>query len=218
MAVADNIQTGSGRRRLLWLTPIALYLIFVAWYTDFGGPLSDTEVDDFVATLQARGAPPHRIAFFEAFLRKDSGRQFFMINAIDMSENPPAVEGAVPGESADQLMARYMGHMIPELFKRACHPVMMGKAIYPAIDIVALDGAEDWTDGAVFRYRSRRSFMEIIANPATNDRHQFKLAALEKTIAYPIETSLYLGDPRLLAGLLLLVLTALLDIALFSRR
>ena len=38
-----------------------------------------------------------------------------------------------------------------------------------------------------------------------------KLAALEKTIAYPIETSLYLSDPRFLLAFLLIALTALLD-------
>ena len=41
--------------------------------------------------------------------------------------------------------------------------------------------------------------------------HDYKLAALEKTIAYPIETSLYLSDPRFLLALLLIALTALLD-------
>ena len=48
-------------------------------------------------------------------------------------------------------------------------------------------------------------------------RHEFKIAALDKTLAYPIETRLYLGDMRLLLGLILLSVTALLDIVLFGR-
>jgi len=68
-----------------------------------------------------------------------------------------------------------------------------------------------WSDGALFRYRSRRALMEIVANPDLQDSHQFKLAALSKTIAYPIETQLYLGDMRVLLGLVLLSLTALFD-------
>jgi len=114
-------------------------------------------------------------------------------------------------------MARYMEHMIPELLSRACHPTIMGDAVYTTIDLLGIEGAEQWTGGALFRYRSRRSFMEIIANPDIRGRHEFKLAALDKTIAYPIETTLYLGDLRLLLGLILLALTALLDIALFRR-
>lgn len=203
------------KRLLLWLVPAALYVLFVAWYTDFGGPLSDAEVDDLVAVLEERGANPETIAKLEGFLRNDSGRQFLMLNAIDMNDNPPDVEGAAPGENADQLMARYMEHMLPELLKRASHPVILGDAVYTAIDVVGIENAEQWTGGAMFRYRSRRTFMDIVSHPAMAGKHEFKLAALDKTIAYPIETQIYFGDPRLLLGLLLLAVTALLDIALF---
>ena len=206
------------KRLLLWLSPAIFYALFVAWYTDFGGPLSDEEVDNFVAVLEERGGNPETIAKIEGFLRNDSGRQFLMLNALDMNDNPPDVDGAEPGENADQLMARYMEHMIPELLKRASHPVILGDAVYTAIDVVGIDNAEQWTGGAMFRYRSRRTFMEIVSHPAMAGKHEFKLAALDKTIAYPIETQIYFGDPRLLLGLLLLAVTALLDIALFRTK
>lgn len=204
------------KRLILWLSPAILYALFVAWYTDFGGPLSDEEVDNFIAVLDERGGNPEIIAKIEGFLRNDSGRQFLMLNALDMNDNPPDVDGAEPGENADQLMARYMEHMIPELLKRASHPVILGDAVYTAIDVVGIDNAEQWTGGAMFRYRSRRTFMEIVSHPAMAGKHEFKLAALDKTIAYPIETQIYFGDPRLILGLFLLAVTALLDIALFK--
>jgi hypothetical protein len=141
-----------------------------------------------------------------------------MVNNIDMNESPPNVEGAEPGESASKLMGRYMAHMIPALLARACHPVLMGSAVYPTMDLVGIEGAEDWDQAALFRYRSRRALLEIVTNPAFNGKHHFKTAALDKTIAYPIETSLYLGDPRLLLGLILLALTALVDGWRLSRR
>jgi hypothetical protein len=205
------------KRKLLWLIPAVLYGLFVVWYTDFGGPLSDEEVDTFVTTLQAHNANPQTLAKLEGFLRSDTGRQFLMLNALDMNDNPPDVEGAAPGESADQLMGRYMEHMFPELLLRACHPVIMGDAVYTAIDVLGIEGAEQWTGGAFMRYRSRRSFMEIVSNPDIVDKHAFKFAALDKTIAYPVETTIYPGDLRLLLGLILLSITALLDIALFRR-
>ncbi|MEP5566564.1 MAG: hypothetical protein ABJN62_01895 [Halioglobus sp.] len=198
-------------RTKLWLVPALLYAVFVFWYTDFGGPLNDTEVDQFVATMKTNGSDPEVIAFIETFAQQDSGRQFLMVNNIDMNENPPNVEGAEPGESASDLMGRYMEHMIPALLARACHPVVMGSAVYPTMDLVGIEGAENWDQAALFRYRSRRAFLEIVTNPAFNGKHHFKTAALDKTIAYPIETSLYLGDPRLLLGLILLALTALVD-------
>ena len=198
-------------RTKLWLVPALFYAAFCIWYTDLGGPLSDAEVDEFIAAMTANGGDPEVIAFVEEFARQDSGRQFLMVNNIDLNENPPDVEGAGPGESAEQLMGRYMKHMIPALLSRACHPVLMGSVVYPTIDLVGIEGAEHWDQGALFRYRSRRSFMEIVTNPDFRDKHHFKTAALDKTIAYPIETRLYLGDPRLLLGLILLALTALID-------
>ena len=195
----------------IWLIPALLYAAFFYWYTEFGGPLSDTEVDQFVATMKTNGSEPKIIAFIDEFARQDSGRQFLMVNNIDMNENPPDVEGAKPGESASDLMARYMGHMIPALLARACHPVLMGSAVYPTMDLVGIEGAENWDQAALFRYRSRRAFLEIVTNPAFAGKHHFKTAALDKTIAYPIETDLYLGDPRLLLGLILLAVTALID-------
>ena len=136
-----------------------------------------------------------------------------MIRSSDQtfSQSPPAIEGAPTGADADTLMGLYMEHMIPELLKRACHPVIMGPAVYSAIDISGIEGASQWTDAALFRYRSRRALLEIISNPDILGPHDFKLAALDKTIANPIETDLYLGDPRLILGLILLAVTALID-------
>jgi len=205
-------------RAKIWLFPALLYALFVFWYTDFGGPLSDEEVDDFIEVMTGNGVSPERVDYFAKFLRNDTGRQFLMVNNIDLNENPPAVEGAPAGADADTLMGLYMEHMIPELLKRACHPVLMGTAVYPVIDVTGIDGAEQWTDAALVRYRSRRSLMEIISNPDILGPHDYKLAALEKTIAYPIETRLYLSDPRLLLGLVLLALTALVDSLMLSRK
>jgi hypothetical protein len=205
-------------RKKLWLLSTLLYVAFCFWYTDFKGPLSDEEIDQFVATMTANGSPQDKIDFVETFMREDSGRQFLMVNNIDMNESPPAVEGAAPNASADELMASYMKHMIPALLSRACHPVIMGKAAYVAMDVVGIEGAQEWTGAALFRYRSRRSFMEIVSNPAFRGKHHFKTAALDKTIAFPIETTLYPADARLLLGLILLALTALIDALVLSRR
>jgi len=206
------------QRSKIWLSSALVYAAFVFWYTDFSGPLSDTEVDQFVVTMTENGSEPSTVAYLETFLRNDSGRQFLMLNALDMNDNPPDVEGAEPGESAQQLMDRYMEHMYPELFKRASHPVIFGQAAYTVLDNVGIENAEQWTVGAIFRYRSRRSFMDLVANPNLKGRHAFKLAALDKTIAYPIETSIYLGDMRLILGLILLSITALLDSFLLPRK
>ncbi len=208
------------RRYVIWGVPALVFVVFTLWYTDFGGPLTEAEISTYMNKLEAHNAPPEMRDRLRAFMETDTGRQFLMVNIIDFNENPPDVPGAEPGETAQQLMDRYMEHMYAELFKRACHPTTMGNAVFAAMDLVGMehmDTAGVWDAGAFMRYRSRRTFMEIVSIPETRDRHAFKVAALDKTIAYPIETQIYIGDPRLLLGLLLLSLAALLDIA-FGRQ
>ena len=99
-----------------------------------------------------------------------------------------------------------MEHMYSQLIKRACHPIFAGYVIHPSMDIVGIEGAEIWDQAALMRYKSRRAFMEVVTHPNMLSKHDFKVAALEKTIAYPVETALYLSDPRLLLALILIIL------------
>jgi hypothetical protein len=62
---------------------------------------------------------------------------------------------------------------------------------------------EKWSTGAGMRYRSRRDMLEIASNPAFAGSHEFKVAAMRKTIAFPIDPWLQLGDPRVVLALLL---------------
>jgi hypothetical protein len=101
--------------------------------------------------------------------------------------------------------------MGPALLSRACHPVLVGKA-EPFIA-----AADDWDTFALVRYRSRRSFLETISDPAFASHYEYKLAAITKAIAYPVEGPLYIFDLRLLFLLLLGFLAAAIDPAM-SRR
>ena len=207
-----------------WFILIFIYCTFFVWYTDLGGKLDSDEIATYLVKMQdnreavgfsspaAKEKAKEQGAIIEEFMREDSGRQFFVVNNIDMSENPQDVEGAQPGEDADQLMGRYMEHMYAELFKRASHPVFLGSAVSTAIDIVGIENAESWDSAALMRYKSRRAFMEIVSNPKMLGKHEFKIAALNKTIAYPVETVVYLSDPRLLLGLILIIIGLIIQL------
>ena len=41
--------------------------------------------------------------------------------------------------------------------------------------------------------------MEVVTHPDMRDRHAFKIAALQKTIAFPAEPLVY-SDPRVIWG------------------
>ena len=98
-----------------------------------------------------------------------------MVNTIEFNDPPARIEGAPPGATASDLMNLYMEYMWPALLARACHPVLVGQAAAPALDLWGLEGAERWSEAGLIRYRSRRDMMQIALNPEFTGRHEFKL-------------------------------------------
>ena len=211
-----------------WLILGAVYIGFFFWYTDMGGKLSQEEIQIFIKKHEQNiindGVSPDseefqlRIDFLKRFMEEDNGKQFIMVNNIEMNKNPGDVVGANPGESADQLMSRYMEYMWPNLLKRASHPIFMSNAVYQSMDLVGIEGAETWDQAALMRYKSRRTMMEIVTNPDMMDRHEFKIAALQKTIAYPVEPFGFYSDMRVIFGMLIAIVGLSIRLFLVSKR
>jgi hypothetical protein len=184
-----------------WLVIAITYLGFFSWYTSFNGPLNPQEIEYYIEKVNASS---EELASFRKFMEEDDGRDFVMINIMEMYDTPLQIEGVKPGETTDQVLAKYMEYMFPAMLSKASHPVFRGNAAsLLAMDIVNADGMETWTGAAGVRYRSRRDMIEISTNPEFAGRHEFKVAALAKTIAFPVAPFNYLGDPRLLLALLL---------------
>jgi hypothetical protein len=82
-----------------------------------------------------------------------------------------------------------------------------------AIDLWGLEGADNWDQGALVRYRSRRDLLEMFEEIVEEESgiHAFKVAAIEKTIAFPLDPWFQLGDPRLVLAMLLLIIALLLQ-------
>lgn len=196
------------RSLILWSILAVIYLGFRLWYDGGGGPLTPEEVQHFVSVLTQRGGDPVRIEKVRAFLASDTGSDFVMANFIRFHDNP----------DAQRDMDRYMAHMYPELFKRACHPVLAGPVVASALDYWGLENGEHWSMVGLVRYRSRRDIMEIATDPAFADAYQFKTAAMAQTIAIPVEPFLQLGSPRWLVAGVLITLGALLQLALRGKR
>ena len=191
----------------VWLILATIYVAFFYWYTSFGGPLTPDEIDWYVAEAERVGQSRETSEDFRGFLENDTGDDFVILNIIDSREPPLVVEGFPPAANAQEMVDRYMEFMYPELFARACHPVLIGSAAHRAVDLMGLDveDIEVWDQGVLMRYRSRRDLADILSTPAFAGRHEFKVAAIEKTIAFPLDPWFQLGDPRLVLALLFLV-------------
>lgn len=199
------------RTGLLWGGLVLLYGGFFYWYTPLGGPLTEQEIDGYLAKMQARGAEPEAMDRLRRFLESDTGDDFVMMNVMELHEVPVPVAGVLPGETSTEVLGRYMDYMWPALLRRACHPVIMGQAAADALDVWGIDGAGQWSQAAFMRYRSRRDLMEIAGDPAFQGPHEFKEAAMARTIAFPADPWYYSGDPRLLLALVLILLGLLVE-------
>lgn len=199
--------------RWIWLLSALLYLGFFGWYTSFKGPLTEQEITDYLAYYKSQdtGSTPERLANLKRFMEEDTGDDFVMVNVIDLYDTPQPVEGVQPGESTEAVLGRYMAFMYPALFARASHPVLFGQAAATALDLMNAPNMQHWTQGAAMRYRSRRDMLEIATNPAFSGAHEFKIASMAKTIAFPIDPWLQLGDPRLVLALLLAMICCALS-------
>lgn len=201
----------------IWIVIAVIYAAFFYWYTSFGGPLSDEEIEDSLTVLREAGMEPERLEVWEQFMRSDTGDDFAMLNALDLRDEPLQVEGVEPGDASEDVMARYSEPFLGRALLSAAHPVMFGTAAAPAMDLWGIEGAHDWTAGALVRYRSRRDLMQQAVYASSLDIHRFKTASLEKTIAYPLDPWYQLGDPRLVLGMLLLILGLALQLRRTAR-
>ncbi|NQZ98117.1 MAG: hypothetical protein HRU01_16520 [Myxococcales bacterium] len=206
--VAKDDQSSSKGLSRSWAILGIVYAAFFYWYTSFGGPLTDEEIAHFTKVL---ASAPDMSAHSERwihFMESDTGDDFAMWNAVDLFDTPRQVEGVEPGETSEDVVNRYSEPFFARALRRASHPVMGGAAANTAIDIWGIEGGADWDMGLLVRYRSRRDIMEMIEelSRSGSEIHSFKVAAVEKTIAFPLDPWAQAGDPRLLLAMIFTLL------------
>ena len=198
-------------KNIHWYFFILFYVFFFIWYTNLSGPLNDKEIKFFMRVISERAVnDEQRIERLRKFMEEDDGKDFFMVNFLDYNDTPETMPATGKGASSSNLMNYYMEYMYPEMFKRASHPVFFSDVFFPAMDIVSAEGMEDWDNVALVRYRSRKDMLQIGLNPIFDERHPYKIEALDKTIAIPVETPI-LNDLRLILFILFLTLGLFID-------
>ncbi len=199
------------RTTLLSVLLVVAYIAFWLWYTPLKGPLEPAEVEQYMEFFVDRGSDAESQHRLRHFLESDTGDDFIMFNVIELREPPSQIEGVEPTDNAQDVLANYMEYMWPALLRRACHPVLMGTASADALDTWGVEATPKWSQGAAMRYRSRRDMMEITTNPAFQGRHDFKLAAMLKTVAFPTDPwTQFAAGPRLALGMVVLILLLIL--------
>lgn len=190
----------SGMKRVFTAAGAAA-LIFCGlmyWYQWSARPLTQPEVDHYIARIEAqRQVPGGRIDLtaLRQFLETDDGQPFYTINLYRFHDQAQYALGGSGSEAYD----RFSKVMVRLLAARASHPIYGSDRV--------LESPGDWDRVVIVRYRSRRDIADIFATDAFADAsaHQWAgVSANERLLAQ----SVHLPDGRIAIGVVAL-LTAL---------
>ena len=177
---------------LIWIVMGGLYAVFWLWYSGFKGKLTQTEVDYYMQQFESRGVNADNLANLQHFLEKDDGREWFMINLLELKS---------PKRESSKLLQRYTKTFMAGMFRRAGHPFFVAIAAAKNIENLNCDDADNWSSTGIVRYRSRRDCAETLLDTFGSDHHADKLASLTKTLAFPATANFLIGSPRVLVAM-----------------
>lgn len=198
-----------------WLVALALYGAFRLWYDSRRGPLTQPEIDAFMAKVaQMRVHQYTDPAVVRAFLEADDGKEFVMSNLVRVhpGEVPHPTTGApTPGLALFQTYARLF---IKMLLRHGGHPLLAMRKVGGYVDAWNTPPDPGWHVVGAMRYRSRRDMIALVLDPSLRDVHVFKTAGTAVTFSFPAQVvvSLALG-PRVWVALLLALAAALAHLA-----
>jgi len=199
---------------IIWSIALLIYGLFWFWYVGFQTPVSLKEIDHYMNKFAQYETDPAITDQFRRFLEKDTGKSFVMINNIKTFARPKLIEGIADNATSFDVLKAYSKPFASLILQRAGHPILQGKAAMKTVDSWGTEGADEWTYAGLVRYRSRRDLMEIITNPLFHEKHEFKYAALEKSIAYPIDPWFMVGGPKLTVFLAIALLASMFQLFL----
>lgn len=165
------------------------YLVFYAWHTPLRGPLTDSEIDTFLANqTTAVGTEWANSENFEAFLRDDDGLPFIMINLMEVREDAIYPNGFISDiHSGDKADAAYGQAVLPLLLMRGSYPIASAVRSNTIINSLG-EKAGSFDTVAMVRYRSRRDLISMISSVDFLKAEVHKWASLENTLVAPAES------------------------------
>lgn len=198
---------------LIWGATLALYVLFRLWYDNWRGPLSQTEIDAFLAEVKGKYSGGNDPAVLRAFLEADDGKEFVMLNLVKIEQgmvSDPATGQPMEGRAA---MRRYSDPFVRALLRKGGHPGMVGAKVGPYVDAWNVEADPGWSIFGLMRYRSRRDMLAMVRDPRFADIHPYKLLGIPTTFSFPTQrqVSVYMG-PRVWVALVLALVAALVQL------
>jgi len=185
----------------IWGIALILYTLFWFWYVGLRRKITPEEVEATMALFAKNNTwNDTQRENMRNFLANDDGRDFVMVNLVLLNR---------PQRESRKQLDSYQKVFLGQLLRKAGHPVLVAMAASGNIENVACDQDEGWGAAGMIRYRSRRDLMEILPATIGSAHHGLKLAALERTFAFPASPWFLFGGPKLLAPALIALVAAL---------
>ncbi len=208
---------------IVWLCTAVIYFLFLTWNGLFTNPLSEQEIEKYIEVLKKNASEDDLENNYSegdleeilSFMQEDDGKPIIMVNAIKLYDTPKIVNGKT-FSSSEEALADYTSFVGPYLLKRGSYPIFSGTSLMDAPTVWGIENAKEWTTASLVRYKSRRVMMELSTDPVFQQFHDSKVAAMEKTMAFPVRSDIHLVNLSLFVGLFLTVIG--LAISLFIVR
>ena len=198
---------------IIWGTALLLYAIFWLWYVGIRKPLTTPEIDNYLNQMsEYENNSSQSVSDVREFLENDTGKSFVMVNSISLKGKPDLVEGVKEGDTSIKTLIAYHKPFMKMMFKKGGIGIFQWRVAGRSVDVIGIENAEEWKISAINRFRSRRDFMDIITHPTFHEKHDFKFAALSKSIAYPVDPWFQLGGLTTTVALVLALAAALIQI------
>ena len=192
---------------LIWLIALLTYALFYCWYVGFRSRVPPAEVEQAMAIFDANSVDEARKSHLRHFLANDDGRDFVMVNLLELAK---------PRKASSKNLNAYQKIFLGQLLRKAGHPILIARAASGNVENVACQEFDNWTAAGMIRYRSRRDLMEILPATIGSEHHELKLSALDKTFAFPASPWFVVGGPKLLVPLLIALSAAIVHLVTVS--
>lgn len=179
------------------------FLIFWCWHSPIKGKLNQAEINRYLGTIENNSFPPEQkteiLARLRSWAEADDGKPVFMLNLIrnydQIRPYPGSPEFQGTPEESNKL---YEKNAMPLLFKRGCYPQVLG--IPQGKNLLGLEPAfNNWSEVIVVRYKNRRAFLSLLADPVYGPIMPYKLMASQVYLT-PLAGAMAIPDLRWIVG------------------
>jgi hypothetical protein len=183
---------------------LGLFLAFWFWHSPARRKLTQPEIDRYLGAIERQvflpeDDKPKALARLRAWAEADDGRPFYMLNLMryypELQRFPGTPNFQGNPEQANELYEKKVKQL---LFQRCGYPILAGRTqgkslmeVPPALDC--------WGRVLVVRYRNRRTFLSLLADPAYGPWEPYKIMAVELVLV-PVWGGVVIPDLRLLVG------------------